>query len=96
MSVGKGGGFLNWTVHYTKRAAKDAARIKASHLYSKAKYLLEVIRKNPFQTPPEYEKLRGNLSGAYARRINAQHRLVYEVDETVHAVKIVSMWSHYE
>jgi len=87
---------LNWRIKWTKHATKDAAKIKAGHWYKKAKALIEVLRSNPYQMPPEYEKLSGDLYGAYSRRINDQHRLVYEVDENEHAVKIVSMWSHYE
>lgn len=81
---------------YTKAAAADIAKLKAAHLDAKAKRLIDVLRQNPFQTPPPYEKLRGNLAGAYSRRINRKHRLVYQVLEEQETVKIVSMWTHYE
>ena len=81
---------------YTKAAAKDVPKLKAAHLDGKVKALIEIIRVNPFQNPPSYEKLVGDLSGLYSRRINAQHRLVYEVVEEAQTIKILSMWSHYE
>lgn len=85
-----------YRIVYTKTAIKDIPRLKAAHLDSKAKALIEVIRENPFQTPPSYEKLVGDLQGLYSRRINLQHRLVYQVLEEEKAVKIVSLWTHYE
>ena len=85
-----------YRIVYTKTASKDIPRLKAAHLDSKAKALIEVIRENPFQTPPSYEKLVGDLQGLYSRRINLQHRLVYQVLEEEKAVKIVSLWTHYE
>ena len=87
---------MNWTVVYTKQAQKDAKKIASSNLKSQTQRLLEVLAKNPFQTPPLYEKLVGDLDGAYSRRINIQHRLVYQVYETEHVVKILRMWTHYE
>ena len=87
---------MNWTVVYTKQAQKDAKKIASSNLKSQAQRLLEVLAKNPFQTPPPYEKLVGDLEGAYSRRINIQHRLVYQVYEAEHAVKVLRMWTHYE
>ena len=81
---------------YTKAAAKDVPKLKAAHLDAKAKALIDVIRRNPYQTPPSYEKLVGDLQGLYSRRINIQHRLVYEVIEEVKIIKIVSLWTHYE
>jgi len=87
---------LNYQIFYTKDAIKDAELVKKSPFYQKAKELLDIIRKNPFQTPPKYEKLVGNYNGAYSRRINIQHRLVYEVIESEKIVKIISMWKHYE
>ena len=81
---------------YTKNAVKDVQKIKAARLSNKVKDLIEIIKLNPFQTPPPYEKLVGDLQGAYSRRINIKHRLVYEVIETEKTVKILSMWSHYE
>lgn len=85
-----------YSVVYTKNAQKDIPNLKAAKLDSIAKRLIEVIRQNPFQTPPRYEKLCGDLSGYYSRRINAKHRLVYAVDEEEKIVKVISMWSHYE
>ncbi len=85
-----------YAVVYTKNAVKDTHKIKATRLLKKVKDLIELIKLNPFQTPPPYEKLVGDLQGAYSRRINIKHRLVYEVFETEKTVKILSMWSHYE
>ena len=87
---------MNWTVVYTMQAQKDAKKIASSNLKSQTQKLLEVLAKNPFQTPPPYEKLVGDLGGAYSRRINIQHRLVYQVYEAEHAVKVLRMWTHYE
>ena len=85
-----------YKIVYTKAAAKDIPKLKSAHLDSKAKALIDIIRENPFQTPPSYEKLIGDLQGLYSRRINVQHRLVYEVLEEEKTVKIVSLWTHYE
>ena len=85
-----------YKVVYTKIAAKDIPKLKSAHLDTKAKALIDVIRKNPYQTPPSYERLVGDLQGLYSRRINAQHRLVYQVFEDEKIVKIVSLWSYYE
>ena len=85
-----------YKVVYTRTAAKDIPKLKAAGLDSKAKALIEVIRENPYQTPPSYEKLVGDLQGLYSRRINLQHRLVYQVLEEEQTVKIVSLWTHYE
>ena len=87
---------VNYKVVYTKNAAKDISNLKAANLANKAQNLIELIKENPFQNPPPYEKLLGNLSELYSRRINIQHRLVYEVLEDIKTVKIISMWSHYE
>ena len=87
---------VNYKVVYTKNAAKDISKLKAANLANKAQNLVELIKENPFQNPPPYEKLLGNLSGLYSRRINIQHRLIYEVLEDIKTVKIISMWSHYE
>ena len=87
---------VRWKLVYTKRAQKDAKKLAASQLQKKAQKLIDIIGKNPYQKPPSYEKLMGDLSGAYSRRINIQHRLVYEVLEAERTVKIISMWSHYE
>ena len=85
-----------YQIVYTKTAAKDIPKLKAAHLDSKAKALIDVIRKDPYQTPPPYEKLVGDLQGLYSRRINFQHRLVYQVMEEEKVVKIISLWTHYE
>lgn len=85
-----------YAIVYTKTALKDIPKLKAAHLDRKAQDLIAVVRENPYQTPPPYEKLVGDLSGLYSRRINGQHRLVYEVFEQEQTVKIVSLWSHYE
>ena len=87
---------VNYKVVYTKNAAKDISNLKAANLANKAQNLIELIKENPFQNPPPYEKLLGNLSGLYSRRINIQHKLVYEVLEDIKTVKIISMRSHYE
>jgi Txe/YoeB family toxin of toxin-antitoxin system len=87
---------VKWRVVYTRQAQKDAKRIAAAGLRQKAERLLEIQAANPFQTPPPYEKLMGDLSGAYSRRINIQHRLVYQVLKEIRTVKVVRMWTHYE
>ena len=84
-----------YKIVYTKIAVKDIPRLKAAHLDTKAKALIDVIRENPYQTPPSYEKLVGDLQGLYSRRINLQHRLVYQVLEEEKTVKIISLWTHY-
>lgn len=85
-----------YDILYSKTALKEIPKLKAAHLDGKAKALIEILQTNPFQTPPSYEKLVGDLDGLYSRRINAQHRLVYEVCEANLTVKIYSMWTHYE
>ena len=85
-----------YKIIYTKKAAADIPLLKAAKLDGKAKALIELIKLNPYQTPPRYEKLIGDLDGALSRRINIQHRLVYEVLEEINSVKIISMWSHYD
>ncbi len=87
---------MTWTLYYTKQAKKDAKKLAAANLKSKALELLSVIEENPYSNPPPYEKLVGDLSGAYSRRINIQHRIVYQVIEERKAVKILRLWSHYE
>jgi len=87
---------VTWRIVFTKQAQKDAKKIGQSGLKSKAQKLLEIIEINPFQTPPTYEKLVGDLNGAYSRRINIQHRIVYQVMENEKTVKIVRLWTHYE
>ena len=85
-----------YAIVYTKTALKDIPKLKAAHLDDKAKELITVIRENPYQIPPPYEKLVGDLQGLYSRRINQQHRLVYEIFEREQTIKIFSIWSHYE
>ena len=87
---------MTWSLVYTKAAQKDAKLLAAAGLKPKARALLGVLEQNPYQTPPPFEKLVGDLSGAYSRRINIQHRLVYQVLDDEHVVKILRMWSHYE
>ena len=85
-----------YKIVYRKKAIKDIPKLKQNGLANKVKALIEVIRINPFQNPPPYERLLGDLQGAYSRRINIQHRLVYQVLEKEKIVKIISLWSHYE
>ncbi|MEO6183493.1 MAG: Txe/YoeB family addiction module toxin [Verrucomicrobiota bacterium] len=87
---------MNWSLVYTKQAQKDARKIASSNLKSQAQRLLDIIAKNPFQNPPPYEKLIGDLAGAYSRRINIHHRLVYQVYDAEHTIKVIRMWTHYE
>ena len=87
---------MNWTLVYTQQAQKDAKKLESTHLKAKAQKLLAIVAKNPFQNPPPYEKLVGDLAGAYSRRINIQHRLVYQVLESMRTVKVLRMWTHYE
>ena len=85
-----------YTVVYTTPALKDIPKLKSAHLDKTAKALIDVIKNNPYQNPPPYEKLVGNLQGTFSRRINVKHRLVYEVFEDEKIIKIISLWSHYE
>lgn len=85
-----------WELRFTGHAGKDAKKLASAGLKPKAQELLEILRNNPFQNPPPYEKLVGDLSGAYSRRINIQHRLVYQVLEAQRVVKVLRMWTHYE
>ncbi len=87
---------MSWKVVFTKQAQKDAKKLARTGLKQKAQILLEVISDNPFQNPPPYEKLIGDLAGAYSRRINIQHRLVYQVLQKESIVKIIRLWTHYE
>ena len=87
---------MSWTIVYTKQAQKDAKKLASSNLRPQAQRLLDIIAKNPFQNPPPYEKLVGDLAGASSRRINIQHRLVYQVYDAEHTIKVVRMWTHYE
>ena len=87
---------MSWHLAYTKQAQKDAKKLSAAGLRPKAERLLEILAINPFQNPPPFEKLTGDLSGAYSRRINVQHRLVYQVLKQERVVKIIRLWTHYE
>ena len=87
---------VKWQLYYTKQAQKDAKKLSAAGLRLKAENLLTIVEKNPYQNPPPYEKLIGDLSGAISRRINIQHRMVYQVLEPEKAVKIIRLWTHYE
>ena len=87
---------VEWKIVYTKQSIKDAKKIKQSGLKKNAETLLTVLKKDPFQTPPRYEALIGDLKGAYSGRINIQHRLVYQVYSDLNIVKVLRLWSHYE
>ena len=87
---------MSWRLAFTKQAQKDASKIAASGLKEKTLDLLRIVEANPFQNPPPYEKLVGDLAGAFSRRINIQHRLVYQVLEGERVIKVLRMWSHYE
>ncbi|MBC7980243.1 MAG: Txe/YoeB family addiction module toxin [Armatimonadetes bacterium] len=87
---------MSWAIVYTKQARKDARKLASSNLKPQAQGLLDIIAKNPFQNPPRYEKLIGDLAGAYSRRISIQHRLVYQVYDAERTVKVLRMWTHYE
>lgn len=87
---------MTWRLVYTTQAQRDAKKLKTAGLRTKAEALLAIIAENPFQNPPRYEKLVGDLAGAYSRRINIQHRLAYQVLEREHVVKALRLWTHYE
>ena len=87
---------MTWLLVYTRQARKDAKKIAACGLKARAERLLEVLERNPYQSAPPHERLVGDLSGAFSRRINIQHRLVYQVLDDIHTVKIIRMWTHYE
>ena len=87
---------MSWKIVYTKNAQKDAKKLLSSGLKDKAISLLEILREDPYQSPPPFEKLVGDLTGAHSRRINIQHRLVYQIIKEQKIVKILRMWSHYE
>ncbi len=87
---------MSWELRFTRQAQKDAKKLSASGLKKKAQALLDVIQEDPYQNPPPYEKLVGDLTGAYSRRINIQHRLVYQVYDEEHVVKVIRLWTHYE
>jgi toxin YoeB len=87
---------VNWNLVFTSQAKKDAKKLTTSGLKDQAQRLLDILAENPYQTPPRYEKLVGDLSGAYSRRINIQHRLVYQILDNAKVVKVIRMWTHYE
>lgn len=87
---------MNWTLIYTRQAQKDARKLASAGLKNRAEKLLEIIARDPFANPPPYEKLVGDLAGAYSRRINIQHRLVYQVLEDSRTIKVIRLWTHYE
>ncbi|MBD2387558.1 Txe/YoeB family addiction module toxin [Cylindrospermum sp. FACHB-282] len=96
MCYQKGARLVVWELRFTKKAQKDAKKISPAGLKPKVEVLLAILEQNPYENPPPYEKLKGDLQGAYSRRINIQHRLVYEVLEEEQIVKVLSMWTHYE
>jgi toxin YoeB len=87
---------VSWRLVYTKAAQKDAKNLRAAGMKDKAQTLLDILETDPYQSPPPFEKLVGDLSGAFSRRINIQHRLIYQVIDDEHIVKVLRMWSHYE
>ena len=87
---------MNWQLLFSKQSLKDARKLKSANLWKNAEKLLDILRQNPFQNPPPYEKLVGDLEGAYSRRINIQHRLVYQINKEEKVVRILRMWTHYE
>jgi Txe/YoeB family toxin of toxin-antitoxin system len=87
---------VSWRLVYTKQAKKDAKRLSHSGLKPQAEHLLTLLREDPYRTPPPYERLVGDLSGACSRRINIQHRLVYQILDDIKTVKVIRMWTHYE
>ena len=87
---------MSWKIVFTKQAQKDARKLAEAGLKSKAEELLKIVQTDPFLSPPSFEKLVGDLAGAYSRRINIQHRLVYQILEDEQIVKILRMWTHYE
>lgn len=87
---------MSWSLVYTKQAQKDARKIASSNLQAQAERLLDLLAEEPFRNPPPYERLIGDLAGSYSRRINIQHRLVYQVYDAEHTIKVIRMWTHYE
>ncbi|MGA2780905.1 MAG: Txe/YoeB family addiction module toxin [Smithella sp.] len=87
---------MSWRLVFTKQAQKDAKKIAQADLKSQANRLFDLLREDPYRNPPPYEKLVGDLSGAYSRRINIQHRLIYQILKDIHTVKVIRMWTHYE
>ena len=87
---------MTWELVYTRQARKDAKKLASSGLKPKAELLLNILRTDPYRTPPPYERLLGDLTGAFSRRINIQHRLVYQILDDIKTVKVIRMWTHYE
>ena len=87
---------MSWQLLFSKQSAKDAKNLKSAKLWKNAQKILEVLRRNPFQNPPPYEKLVGDLEGAFSRRINIHHRLIYQVNKQEKIVRVLRMWTHYE
>lgn len=87
---------MSWRLVYTRQAKKDARKLSAAGMRSKAEAILEILKEDPYRSPPPFEKLVGDLSGAFSRRINIQHRLVYQILEEERVVKVIRMWTHYE
>jgi len=87
---------VSWRIVFTKNAQKDAKQLSGSGLKSKVEEIIEILKQNPYKTPPPYEKLVGDLSGAYSRRLNIQHRIVYQILNDDKIVKVIRMWTHYE
>ena len=87
---------MSWEILYTKQAQKDAKKLSSAGLKDKAKHLINIIKENLYQNLPPYEKLIGDLSGSYSRRINIQHRLVYQVYEKENTIKVIRLWTHYQ
>jgi toxin YoeB len=87
---------VTWRLVYTRQAQKDARKLLSSGLKVKAQLLLDILKEDPYRSPPSFEKLIGDLSGAYSRRINIQHRIVYQILDEEHVVKVIRMWTHYE
>ncbi len=87
---------MSWRIVFTKNAQKDTKNLSASNLNVKAEAIIQILREDPYQVPPPYEKLVGDLAGAYSRRINIQHRVVYQVLDDENTIKVIRMWTHYE
>ncbi len=87
---------MNWQLLFSKQSVKDAKKLKVAGLWNNAEKLLAILRENPFQNPPSFEKLVGDLEGAYSRRINIQHRLIYQINKPEKTIRILRMWTHYE
>lgn len=87
---------MSWELLFSRQSIKDARKLKAARLWKNAEKILDILRENPFQNPPPYERLVGDLEGAYSRRINIQHRLIYQVNKAKKQVRVLRMWTHYE